>query len=85
MTDKQPRLFETMQCRVDRSLREIERLAASASDFLDHCVAMRWPRRQGSQHDQVEVPLEHFAFHALRYYALAAEGSTPKGRVLQIC
>ena len=51
--------------------------AVLALDFLDHRVAVRRPRRQRSEHDHVEVPLEHFAFHTLQHYALATQGSSP--------
>jgi len=44
-TDKQARFLKPMQRGVDRSLREIERLAALAPDFLDHCITVRRPRR----------------------------------------
>src|SRR6516162_588376 len=69
-----------MQCRVDGSLREIEGLAALASDFFDHGVAVRRACRQRSEHDQVQVALEPFAFHTLRHYALAGYGSSRRGR-----
>jgi hypothetical protein len=59
-----------MQRGVNRSLREVERLAALAFDFLDHRIAMRRASRQCGEHDHVEMPLEHFAFHALHHYAL---------------
>src|SRR5262249_22053438 len=78
-TGKQACLLKTMQRGVDRSLREIERLAAPAPDFLDHRVAVRRPRRQRGEHYHVEVPLEHFAFHTLYDYVLAPAGSSRKG------
>ena len=58
-------LFEPMQRRVDRALGKIERTAASPLDLLDHRIAMGRARRQRGEHDHVEMPLEHFAFHTL--------------------
>src|SRR5260370_17467655 len=55
-----------MQGGINRPFRQIESLAAPTSDFLDHGIAMRRPGRQRGQHDHVEVPLEHFAFHGLK-------------------
>src|SRR4051794_31612707 len=58
--------FKTMQRRVDRALGKIERTAAPPLDLLDNRIAMgRTRRRQRSEHDHVEVALEHFTFHTL--------------------
>src|SRR5713101_3221153 len=60
---KQARLLETMQHRIDRPLREVERTSAPALEFLDDGVAVGGARRQRREHDHVEMPLEHFPFH----------------------
>ena len=69
-------MLETMQRRVDCSLRQIEGLRALALDRLDDGVAMGWARRQSCQYDQVEVAFEHFSFHTLQRYALPLEQSS---------
>ena len=74
-TGKQAGLLKTVQRRIDRALGKIERLSTLASDFLDHRVAVRRARRERSEHDHVEMPLEHFAFHTSCHYAFPSQGS----------
>jgi hypothetical protein len=63
---EQTRLFEAVECRVNRSFGQIERTAAAAADLLDDSVAMRRAARECGEHDHVEVTFEHFSFHALK-------------------
>ena len=68
MAAQQAVLIEPMKRRVNRPLREREGAAAAALNLLDHRIAMRRPARQRGKHDHVEVPFEHFAFHAPERY-----------------
>jgi hypothetical protein len=63
---EQTRLFEAVECRVDRSFGQIERTTAAAADLLDDSVAMRRAARERGEHDHVEVTFEHFSFHTLK-------------------
>jgi len=65
---EQASLLKPMQRWVNRALWQLEGAAAAAMNLLDHCVAMRWPARQGGEHDHVEVPFKHFAFHGSQRY-----------------
>jgi len=69
MAAEQPSLLEPMERRVNRPLRQLEGPAAAALDLLDHCITMCWPARQRGEHDHVEVPFEHLAFHGPERYA----------------
>src|SRR3984893_13520519 len=80
---EQARLLEPMERRVNRPLRQLEGAAAAALDLLDHRIAMRRPARQRGEHDHVEVPFEHFAFHGPERYRLATLGVKPPADPLQ--
>src|SRR5215469_1140261 len=67
---EQASLLESMERRVNRPLRQLEGAAAAALDLLDHRITMRRPARQRGEHDHVQVPFEHFAFHGLERYRL---------------
>src|ERR1700737_2339511 len=77
MTAEQASLLEPMERRVNRPLRQLEGAAAAALDLLDHRITMRRPARQRGEHDHVEVPFEHFAFHGPERYRLATLGVKP--------
>src|SRR6202023_1958190 len=66
-SDQEARVLETVQHRVDRPLRELERTRAPPLDLLDDGIAVRGARRQRREHDHVEMPLEHLPFHERRY------------------
>src|SRR5580700_12238764 len=80
---EQASLLEPMERRVNRPLRQLEGAAAAALDLLDHRIAMRRPARQRREHDHVEVPFEHFAFHGPEPYRLATLGVKPLADPLQ--
>jgi len=83
MAAEQASLLEPMERRVNRPLRQLEGAAAAALDLLDHRIAMRRPARQRCEHDHVEVPFEHFAFHGPEPYRLATLGVKPPADPLQ--
>src|ERR1700736_2227771 len=83
MAAEQASLLEPMERRVNRPLRQLEGAAAAALDLLDHRIAMRRPARQRGEHDHVEVPFEHFAFHGPERYRLATLGVKPLADPLQ--
>src|ERR1700746_2761779 len=74
MAAEQGSLLEPMERRVNPPLPPLEAAAAAALDLLDHRIAMRRPARQRGEHDHVEVPFEHFAFHGPERYRLATLG-----------
>src|SRR6516225_7269000 len=65
--NKQTSLLQPVDRRINRPLWKIERPPALAADFLYDRVTMRRSTRQRGEHDQVEVPLEHFAFHTSQH------------------
>src|SRR5262249_17994185 len=83
MAAEQASPLEPMERRVNRPLRQLEGAAAAALDLLDHRIAMRRPARQRGEHDHVEVPFEHFAFHRPERYRLATLGVKPPADPLQ--
>src|SRR5246127_3801324 len=83
MAAEQASLLEPMERRVNRPLRQLEGAAAAALDLLDHRIAVRRPARQRGEHDHVEVPFEHFAFHGPEWYRLATLGVKPPVDPLQ--
>src|SRR5215472_6129738 len=64
---QQTGLLETMQRRIDGALGEVEGLTTATANFLNDRVAVRRPRGQRGKDDHVEMPLEHFAFHAIPF------------------
>src|SRR5438445_8544538 len=66
VTAEQARLFEPMQCGVDRSLGQLECTTATAVYLLNDGVTVRRSTRQRREHDHVEMTFEHFAFHRPR-------------------
>src|SRR5438270_285979 len=50
---EQTRLFEAVECRVNRSFGQIERTAAAAANLLDDRVAMRRAARERGEHNHV--------------------------------
>src|SRR6516165_2596384 len=80
---EQASLLKSMERRVNRPLRQLEGAAAAALDRLDHRITMRRPAREGGEHDHVEVPFEHFAFHEPKRYHLATLGVKPPADPLQ--
>src|SRR5215469_16905749 len=83
MAGEQTGLLEPMERRVNRPLRQLEGAAAAALDLLDHRIAMRRPARQRGEHDHVQVPFEHFAFHGPERYRLATLGVKLSADLLQ--
>jgi len=65
---EQSRLFEPMECWVNRTLRQLECAATTTMYLLNYRIAVRRSPRQRSEHDHVEVPFKHFAFHGGKRY-----------------
>jgi hypothetical protein len=65
---EQARLLEPMKRWVNRPFGQLEGAATAAMYLLNYRIAVRRPPRQRGEHDQVEVPFEHFTFHGLERY-----------------
>src|SRR5215831_14181954 len=68
MAAEQASLLEPMERWVDRPLRQLECATAAAMNLLNYRIAVRRPARQCGEHDHVEVPFKHFAFHGSERY-----------------
>src|SRR5215470_12715044 len=60
---QQASLLQAVQGGVNRALGQIEGATATATNLLDHRVAVRRAARQRGEHDHVEVAFQHLAFH----------------------